>query len=48
MEKELVFAGIWHEKVNNDKTWVTYIVIGDKTIHDLSDLTLSNNISKTK
>ena len=48
MEKDHAFVGIWHEKVNNDQSWVTYIIIGDKSIHDISDISFSNKITKTK
>ena len=48
MKSDHMFVGIYHQQVKNKYGWMTYIIIGDKTIHDTTDLNLSNKVNKSK
>ena len=48
MKSDHMFVGIYHQQVKNQYGWMTYIIIGDKSIHDTTDLNLSNKVNKSK
>ena len=42
MNNNHAFVGVAHSQTNDQFGCITYLIIGDKSIHDTTDLTLSN------